>query len=155
LRLSNDAATGSTLTNPTLEMSFPISGISDGFQVFETSLLIADEIRSFDLTFISGGALGATGSLFVDDISAAIQTAPPSLPGDFNGDGLVDAADYVVWRKGLGTTYTPNHYQVWRANFGQRPEAGLASQPAAPEPSSISFLIVTLTIWFHARGHNR
>ena len=26
-------------------------------------------------------------------------TAVPSLPGDFNHDGTVDAADYVVWRK--------------------------------------------------------
>jgi hypothetical protein len=28
----------------------------------------------------------------------------PALPGDYNGDGTVDAADYVVWRKTLGTT---------------------------------------------------
>ena len=31
-------------------------------------------------------------------------TAVPSLPGDFNSDGTVDAADYVVWRKTDGTT---------------------------------------------------
>ena len=32
-------------------------------------------------------------------------TAVPSLPGDFNRDGTVDAADYVVWRNGLGTLH--------------------------------------------------
>ena len=39
--------------------------------------------------------------------------------GDYNRDGTVDAADYVVWRSGLGTTYTQADYDVWRANFGQ------------------------------------
>ena len=29
-----------------------------------------------------------------------------SMFGDFNGDGSVDAADYNVWRKGMGTIYT-------------------------------------------------
>ena len=33
-------------------------------------------------------------------------TAVPTLPGDFNRDGIVDAADYVVWRKGVGIAAT-------------------------------------------------
>jgi hypothetical protein len=49
---------------------------------------------------------------------ATSQGNPPLLPGDFNLDGSVDAADYVVWRKGLGTTYTQTDYNVWCANFG-------------------------------------
>ena len=39
-----------------------------------------------------------------------------ALPGDFNHDGLVDAGDYVVWRK---TDGTPAGYNVWRSHFGQ------------------------------------
>jgi len=39
-------------------------------------------------------------------------TLVPSIPGDFNNNGVVDAADYVVWRKGLGTTYDQNDYGV-------------------------------------------
>ena len=31
----------------------------------------------------------------------------PALPGDYNGNGVVDAADYVVWRKTLGSS-VPN-----------------------------------------------
>ena len=38
------------------------------------------------------------------------------LPGDFNNDGTVDAADYVVWRKNDGTQ---TGYDGWRANFGR------------------------------------
>ena len=39
-----------------------------------------------------------------------------ALPGDFNTDGKVDAADFVVWRKRLGST---DDYNVWRTNFGR------------------------------------
>jgi T5SS/PEP-CTERM-associated repeat protein len=40
----------------------------------------------------------------------------PELPGDFNTDGAVDAADYVVWRKNGGTQAD---FDLWRANFGR------------------------------------
>ena len=45
--------------------------------------------------------------------------ASPAVTGDFNGDGKVDAADYVVWRKNPGGIYTQNDRTTWRANFGQ------------------------------------
>lgn len=38
-------------------------------------------------------------------------------PGDYNQDGTVDAADYITWRNGLGTTYSPYDYELWRSNF--------------------------------------
>ena len=37
-----------------------------------------------------------------------------ALPGDFNNDGKVDAADFVVWRKRLGST---DDYNVWANEF--------------------------------------
>ncbi len=39
------------------------------------------------------------------------------LAGDYNHNGVVDAADYVVWRNGLGTIYTQNDYNVWRSKL--------------------------------------
>jgi hypothetical protein len=45
-------------------------------------------------------------------------TRDPNRPGDFDNDGTVDAADYVVWRNGLGTTDNQADYNAWRANFG-------------------------------------
>ena len=38
-----------------------------------------------------------------------------TVPGDYNGDGSVDAADYVVWRKTDGDN--PAGYGLWRTNF--------------------------------------
>jgi hypothetical protein len=55
-------------------------------------------------------------------------------PGDYNRNGLVDAADYVVWRKNGGT---PEEYNTWRAHFGQ-PSGNGAAEPAlagVPEPA--------------------
>jgi hypothetical protein len=70
-------------------------------------------------------------------------------PGDFNGDGAVDTADYV-WRKGMGTTYTQADYDVWRANFGRTVGSGAAVNPPdasvepfsamIPEPSSFALV---------------
>ena len=58
---------------------------------------------------------------------------PASLTGDYNLNGVVDAADYVVWRKAQGTIVPPSSgadgdgnsivdehdYGIWRTNFGR------------------------------------
>jgi hypothetical protein len=73
-----------------------------------------------------------------------------TIAGDFNGDGSVDAADYIVWRQGLDTTYTLDDYNVWRAHFGQTVGSGKAlaaeslarAEAAIPEPGALR--LVTL-----------
>lgn len=64
--------------------------------------------------------------------------------GDFNGDGAVNAADYVVWRKGLGTTFTQTDYDVWRAHFGQTAGSGsgASANAAVPEPATLILMIL-------------
>lgn len=60
------------------------------------------------------------------------------LAGDFNDDHVVDAADYTVWRDGMGTTYTPEQYDEWKTNFGAVAGAGAAAGGVAvPEPSTL------------------
>jgi len=75
-------------------------------------------------------------------------TAAPSLPGDYNLDGTVDAADYTVWRKGLGTTYTQDDYDDWQANFGATVGSGAGARgsdhavsPIVPEPATVLLLV--------------
>ncbi|WP_146563717.1 hypothetical protein [Posidoniimonas corsicana] len=46
------------------------------------------------------------------------------LDGDYNGDLTVDAADYTVWRDGLGTTYVQEDYDTWRDNYGATSNPG-------------------------------
>jgi hypothetical protein len=76
--------------------------------------------------------------------SFRIEQAPgPALPGDYNENGTVDAADYVVWRNGLGSTYSHLDYQVWRANFGNTAGSGSGGGTAAvPEPAALAMLTI-------------
>jgi hypothetical protein len=72
------------------------------------------------------------------------ETAP-GLQGDYNGDGKVDAADYVVWRKNDGTLAG---FNTWRGNFGAMMGSGGsvgagAGGQAVPEPSS---LVLTIAV---------
>jgi hypothetical protein len=69
------------------------------------------------------------------------------LPGDFNGDGVVDGADYILWRKGQSPSHIPDDYNVWRANFGQIASSGTAlaagdSSSPAPEPATIGLSLL-------------
>jgi DNA-binding beta-propeller fold protein YncE len=71
-----------------------------------------------------------------------ITTFPAPEPLDYNRDGVWDAADYVVWRKGDpaadGTgdgIVDQDDFQFWRERFGQSSLVG-AGAVAAPEPNS-------------------
>jgi hypothetical protein len=84
----------------------------------------------------------------------------PALTGDFNGDGAVDAADYVVWRMlsgqmGIGLAADSNFdgvvdfidYLAWRSNYGQSvPGAGSGGGFAVPEPASVLLVALALLI---------
>jgi hypothetical protein len=79
-----------------------------------------------------------------DAVTVSVINAPRM--GDFNNDGIVDAADYVVWRSGLGTTYTQADYDTWRANFGKNNAASGASGFAAsavPEPPALPISLIS------------
>jgi T5SS/PEP-CTERM-associated repeat protein len=77
------------------------------------------------------------------------------IPGDYNQNGIVDAADYVVWRKNAGTmnslpndpiggTIGQNQYNQWRARFGQTTGGGSGASvnAAVPEPATLLMLFV-------------
>lgn len=71
------------------------------------------------------------------------------LQGDFNGDGMVDAADYVQWRNNLNGDEALlmgngngngivdiGDYELWKANYGKTSGAGLAAAAQVPEPAT-------------------
>jgi endonuclease/exonuclease/phosphatase (EEP) superfamily protein YafD len=75
---------------------------------------------------------------YPSDHRAVLTTFEVTLPGDYNRDGIVDAADYIVWRKNGGMQAG---YDSWRANFGNSAgSAAAAGQPlsagSVPEPST-------------------
>jgi len=83
------------------------------------------------------------------------------VPGDYNEDGLVDAADYTVWRDNVGGTGPAGDgtgddllgapdgdvdefdYQYWRASLaGTLPGAAVSAQQNVPEPGTAGLLMI-------------
>ncbi len=78
-------------------------------------------------------------------LPVSFEVLSAGLPGDFNDDGTVDAADYTTWRDGLGTTYTASDYDVWKAHYGETAGSGASlSSAAVPEPSTLCGLLIGL-----------
>jgi hypothetical protein len=66
-----------------------------------------------------------------------------SLYGD-RRYGVVDAAYYVTWRKGLGATYAPPEYNTWRTHFGKTAgsSANIWTVESIPEPATFSLALL-------------
>jgi hypothetical protein len=88
------------------------------------------------------------------------------LTGDYNGNGVVDAADYTVWRDTLGSTtdlradgngnhmIDPGDYTVWKINFGNSgPGAASGTPTSVPEPATLLLLPFAIAmIWLSMRS---
>ncbi|HJQ79010.1 MAG TPA: PEP-CTERM sorting domain-containing protein [Lacipirellulaceae bacterium] len=96
-------------------VSIPLLEFDQRLQAFELVNSGDESLSDFNLYYM--GVLTAQGGGLVDVELEYIRVVlpTPDLGGDFNGDGRVDAADYVVWRKNNGTT---EEYNEWRSNFG-------------------------------------
>jgi fibronectin-binding autotransporter adhesin len=109
---------------------------------------------AMQLPTLSGGLVWNTSQLYTNGVLSVVVAA---IPGDYNHNGIVDAADYVVWRKTLGQTGTglaadgnndgvvnQTDYDVWRSHFGQTAgNASVASASVAvPEPATLLMMLV-------------
>ncbi len=83
-----------------------------------------------------------------DDAGHPLAVPPATLLGDYNRNGVVDAADYVVWRDSLGPVYNQVDYQIWRSHFGETRTAGLVSGSinAVPEPGTMALFLMAFAI---------
>jgi hypothetical protein len=107
--------------------------------------LLANAIRANGLGHILGhGKLTSQSG----GQMAYLLNPVPTLPGDYDDNGTVDAGDYVVWRNGVGSTYTQSDYDVWRAHFGQTVASAStkASSSFAAVPEPTTWLLVNLAM---------
>lgn len=96
--------------------------------------------------------IGSNGSLgYLNELRIVGNTV--ALPGDYNGDGKVNAADYVVWRNDPASHGgNPAGYNAWRANFGAGSAAGIGSGATVPEPAAVVIILAAITsCWSCAR----
>lgn len=130
-----------------------LGGVNLHQVVFDTTTL---GMKTGEIT-ITSASQSAANSEIVIPISFEVVAA--ALAGDYNDDGVVDAADYSVWRDELAAggslvneTASPGvvdsaDYDAWVANFG----AASAVSTAVPEPSALAMLCLTGLAAFGAR----
>jgi len=83
----------------------------------------------------------------VRDIAANQYLTVRFLPGDYDGNSIVDASDYIVWRKGLGTLFQASDYGFWRENFGKSlAGSGQEFGATVPEPAAIGLLLSAIPL---------
>jgi hypothetical protein len=120
---------------------------------------------SFTLDFPTFGTINGPRWILVYSNSDVVLKLVNLPSGDYNSDGLVDAADYVVWRKSLGQTgldlsadgnhnhqVDPGDFDVWRAHFGQAVGSGSVANAAIPEPTTLVLLMFVAPGWCLRRG---
>ena len=139
----------------TLSGTGTLSSLIQGAQTIETLTLPVSS------DFVLQPNSTTTINLHLAGQLVATSTFATPLPGDYNQNGVVDAADYVVWRKKSGSGISlpnddtpgvgPDDYTRWRAHFGQTRSgsgfgSGLAAGSSVPEPSSLGLLVVVLNL---------
>jgi hypothetical protein len=108
----------------------------DAFEVLRADGGIFGEFSTTSLPTLPNGL---DWNVIYSNFAVLLQVNAPNPSGDFNNDGSVDAADYVVWRKNVGTQ---DGYDSWRANFGRITGGGAMSNKTAPEPATAMLFVL-------------
>jgi hypothetical protein len=167
---SRDFASGPVIPNSLFPFSGHTEWWKDGALVFDSGDVLVN-VRPTDLPFEGTSHRALFGRLWSSgadnlgdyesrsslrdtqgngwDFVAQFKVVAELPPGDFDEDGDVDAADYVVWRD---IDSTQDAYDAWRANFGTSLLAGSGSAlpsaeplPAVPEPATLMIACIAAT----------
>lgn len=99
-----------------------------------------------------------------DTVDALTGGSGPT--GDYNGDGIVDAADYTVWRNTLGQVVDPHgsgadgnangeidagDYLFWKERYGDVIPSGSGGLSSVPEPATVTTALAWLLLLFIRR----
>jgi hypothetical protein len=180
----NDFTGGITLTinNLTIGAPYKFQWWTNDSRPFATGPIIATTAPSSVAlnpnTTNSAGGLGqfATGTFVADSTSQVIVFTTGGNAngqnafqlrggnGNFNGDNIIDAADFTVWRDTLGSTTNfaadgnedqvidINDYLIWKSTFGLPANNGASHGAAVPEPECLAILwIAGVASWLVPR----
>lgn len=142
-----------------------IDPLPDATGVDPNTDLLADFAATFELTTDESGVAVFSTTSGPVDVQAqgarvnGIRFAIPvsGLPGDYNDDGVVDTADYTVWRDNIGSSDALSgngdesgvsagvvdmaDYDLWKTSYGSIGAASIGGG-TIPEPSSLVMSLV-------------
>ncbi len=135
----------------------PETGIRPGTEGFDAVLELP--IATLGVGFNSlrfGGASGVTspgpGAMAFDNVVLKLlDVAAPANNADFNNDGIVDGADFLIWQRGFnsGSTLATGDangdlavngldLEIWKTQFGTDPTPAVGAIGAVPEPATFA-----------------
>jgi hypothetical protein len=143
---------------------FSVAGsVEAGFYQLLTFAATDFVVSDFDYSGLPAGAVGE-----FELQSSALYLSLTVQPGDYDLSGIVDAADYTLWRDTLGQSgpglaadgngngsIDGGDYEIWKSHFGEISGGGARSQVNAtvPEPASLTLLFAAALQL--ARGRRR
>jgi hypothetical protein len=137
----------------------------DIFEILSAGGELTGDFAAFDLPFIApitGVGLFAFPDFIVDAYFVAAFSTAAAIGADFNGDGIVDDTDLLIWRSNLGNPGGPGDangdgivngadFLIWQMQVGG-PGMGAGSGAiagsggigggAVPEPASMALLAI-------------
>ena len=157
-----DSVTGETGSDPGAMLNVDFSALTT---IIGDILLIDNRSDDTLIDRFTNAADGATLHTFTDGSSyqldydyeagtdgltndlALVAVAAPGLPGDFDGDGDVDGADFLAWQRGeVSMPPAMADLVTWQDNYGGPPPS--AALATIPEPTT---LLLFAFFWFSRR----
>lgn len=134
-------------------------GFSEGVSLTELAGYMANYGATNAISMDGGGSTELAANFYGDGQLARLVNSPSEFPerlvgtnlavfalpnGDYNQNGEIDAADYVVWRKSIGGQLA---YDAWRKQFGASIGSGSWSSDTSlvPEPTPILCVLMLAT----------
>jgi hypothetical protein len=116
------------------------------------------------------GAIGSGAANEIGEITGAgflqVTSEPITENADFNGDGQVDGADFLVWQRGNGgpggatqgdangdSIVNGDDLAIWQSHYGGTSAAQVAA--AVPEPTTAALAVLPIGVLLAAKSRRR
>ncbi|HEX4415574.1 MAG TPA: DNRLRE domain-containing protein [Lacipirellulaceae bacterium] len=129
-----------------------LEAIRNGATDYGLDVTPGDNVGDGWQAFLQGSA-SRPRLVIYSDLSAVVG----GVAGDYNGNGVVDMADYVLWRDSVGQSTLNNRgtgisgavgqadYDFWRSRFGATSGSGSGlGSSAVPEPTAFVLALIAM-----------